>query len=240
MLANGMLGTGSPLIRGGRNLLHAFYTATGISPEGSALYLMDDGSGSTLTDHSGNGHHGTLAAGAAAPAWVETGLQFDGVDDAVTLPFEIPNGPFTVLSVIKPLVSMTGFRTFVSNRAAPTPIRCSLGFVDDLPRFYTRTDASNLSLVTAGANITPGTRYFMGGVRRAASVSIYLGSTQTSAAATFGATTAGTTTLGKRSDANVYHTNAIISSIAMFSRELTHEDILAAKTWFDARDGIII
>lgn len=51
----------------------------------AALYLFDDGAGTTLTDTSGNGLNGTLGATTAAPSWVTEGLSFDG-GDYVTLP----------------------------------------------------------------------------------------------------------------------------------------------------------
>lgn len=50
-----------------------------------AEYRFADGSGTTLTDHSGNGNHGTLGAAGAAPTWAATGLTFDG-GDRVTVP----------------------------------------------------------------------------------------------------------------------------------------------------------
>ncbi len=40
---------------------------------GGAEYPLLDGSGTTVTDVSGNAHHGTLAGGANAPAWVPYG-----------------------------------------------------------------------------------------------------------------------------------------------------------------------
>ena len=50
-----------------------------------ALYLFDDGAGTTLTDYGPNGLHGTLGAAGAAPSWVTEGLSFDGGDN-VSLP----------------------------------------------------------------------------------------------------------------------------------------------------------
>lgn len=50
-------------------------------PGASAIYLFNEGTGTVLTDRSGNGNHGTLGAGAAAPTWGATGLTFDGGDN---------------------------------------------------------------------------------------------------------------------------------------------------------------
>ena len=53
-----------------------------------AKYLFDEGSGTTLIDHSGNGLNGTLGGGGfTAPTWVAGGgLTFNGVNDAVVVP----------------------------------------------------------------------------------------------------------------------------------------------------------
>jgi hypothetical protein len=67
-------------------------------------WRFDDGSGTQLTDYSGNGHHGTLGAGAAAPPWSGGGLTF-ATDDAVTLPsgasiYRVASG-FTISLIVK-------------------------------------------------------------------------------------------------------------------------------------------
>jgi concanavalin A-like lectin/glucanase superfamily protein len=54
-----------------------------------AEWRLDDGAGQSLTDYSGNDHHGQLGSTAGAdvndPAWQSYGLSFDG-DDSVALP----------------------------------------------------------------------------------------------------------------------------------------------------------
>jgi len=57
----------------------------GLGSSLAALYLFDDGAGTTLTDYSGNDLHGTLGAAGAAPTWATEGLSFDG-GDHVSLP----------------------------------------------------------------------------------------------------------------------------------------------------------
>lgn len=63
-------------------------------PGASAIYLFNEGSGTTLHDYSGNGNHGTLGAGAAAPTWTQYGISFDGGDFATcgTAPDASPTG----------------------------------------------------------------------------------------------------------------------------------------------------
>lgn len=53
-----------------------------------ARYEFDQGSGTELTDTSGNENHGTLGAAGAAPTWSANGLVFDG-GDRVTIPVAI-------------------------------------------------------------------------------------------------------------------------------------------------------
>lgn len=71
-------------------------------PGASAIYLFNEGSGTTLRDFSGNANDGTLGAGAAAPTWGPTGLTFDG-DAYVDLGNVIGTtaGPFSVTVVFK-------------------------------------------------------------------------------------------------------------------------------------------
>lgn len=51
----------------------------------SADYNFLQGAGTVLTDNSGNGNNGTLAAGALAPTWTRTGMVFSG-QQGVALP----------------------------------------------------------------------------------------------------------------------------------------------------------
>jgi hypothetical protein len=53
-----------------------------------AAWGFEEGSGTTTSDGSGQGHSGTLTGG---PSWVTSrigsGLSFDGVDDKVVIPY---------------------------------------------------------------------------------------------------------------------------------------------------------
>ena len=51
-----------------------------------ALYTFDDGSGTTLTDSSGNGKNGTINEAVWASGKNGSGLKFDGVNDYVSVP----------------------------------------------------------------------------------------------------------------------------------------------------------
>jgi len=52
-----------------------------------ALYLFDEGGGDVLKDYSGNGHDGTIEGAKWTQGKYGKGLQFDGVNDKVTVPF---------------------------------------------------------------------------------------------------------------------------------------------------------
>ena len=82
-------------------------SASATSPSGISLpvpladYRFMDGSGSTLTDSSGNGNNGTLLGGANAPTWTSTGLNFSGLagySQGVSLPSSL-NGTRTFVFV---------------------------------------------------------------------------------------------------------------------------------------------
>jgi hypothetical protein len=67
-------------------------TSVAALPVGGATadYHFVDGTGSTLTDASGNGNAATLSAGGLAPSWVPGGLAFTG-QESVSLPAALNN-----------------------------------------------------------------------------------------------------------------------------------------------------
>ena len=71
----------------------------------SADYHFLDGTGSTLTDASGNGNTATLSAGGLTPSWVPSGLAFTG-QESVSLPAALNNSKtFCNFVYITPLTS---------------------------------------------------------------------------------------------------------------------------------------
>lgn len=50
------------------------------APGAAAIYRCDEGTGTVLTDSSGNGLHGTFSAAPAAPTWTSSGIALDGGD----------------------------------------------------------------------------------------------------------------------------------------------------------------
>lgn len=81
-------------------------TSSGIPSSGLlAEYHFQDGSGTTLSDSSGNGNNGTLCASTAAPVWTAggVGLTFDGSNDCVSLP--------SALNAAKTIILFTNYQT---------------------------------------------------------------------------------------------------------------------------------
>lgn len=73
-------------------------SATSIVTSGlMAEYRMTEGSGSTLTDFSGNGNNATFPGGGNNPTWVQGGLSFAGASQqAITLPAAL-NSALTIV-----------------------------------------------------------------------------------------------------------------------------------------------
>jgi len=67
-----------------------------------AVYLYDEGSGTTLGDSGPNGYHGTLGAGANAPTWTSRGLTF-GINSQVTLPDALISLTKCTTSLVTPI-----------------------------------------------------------------------------------------------------------------------------------------
>jgi hypothetical protein len=67
--------------------------ATSFVSGAQALYLFNEGSGTTLTDTSGNARNGTLTG---SPTWQNMGLAFASNSQYVTLPAAALNGAGTI------------------------------------------------------------------------------------------------------------------------------------------------
>jgi hypothetical protein len=59
-------------------------------------WLLDEGSGTTVTDSSGAGHNGTINGAAYAVGRSSYGLAFDGISNYVGIPINIPETEFTI------------------------------------------------------------------------------------------------------------------------------------------------
>ena len=90
-----------------------------VSPSGLVAYWkFDEGSGTTVSDSSGNGNTGTLVNG---PLWtagrVGNALFFDGIDDNVTVPDSNSldlSSSFTLSAWVNPASTFTDFRSILA------------------------------------------------------------------------------------------------------------------------------
>ncbi len=77
-----------------------------------AEWRFNSGSGQTLVDYSGNGHHGQLGSTAGAdandPAWNSLGLSFDGVNDYVVAPIATAIVTGTLTCLVRPDRTLNG------------------------------------------------------------------------------------------------------------------------------------
>lgn len=104
-------------------------------PGASAIYLCNEGTGTTLRDFSGNARDGTLGAAAAAPTWAATGLTFDGGDQVMV-------GPVTVGGTVQNL----GTLEVIFSLAAPAAPDSTTNAILNLTEY----SAGNLGYLALG------------------------------------------------------------------------------------------
>lgn len=112
-------------------------------PGASAIYLFNEGSGTTLHDYSGNGNHGTLGAGAAAPTWTQYGLSFDG-GDLVQLARQTYAGAFSIQWV----ASRTGTADYEYVFGDTGDTTCKFGYGSVSTRLYVRVGGTDIAVPT--------------------------------------------------------------------------------------------
>ena len=91
----------------------------------TADYNFLQGSGTTLTDITGNGNNGTLGSGGAAPVWLANGLSFTANTQSVILPASLNTAKTWLFSVYINGVSQNGgyasnFGLFLTSSLGPS------------------------------------------------------------------------------------------------------------------------
>jgi hypothetical protein len=107
-----------------------------VTPTGLVAYWkFDEGSGTTVSDSSGNGNTGTLMNG---PLWtagrVGNALYFDGIDDNITVPdFNTLDlsGSFTLSAWVNPVSTFTDFRSILAKNYKYYLYASAAGFCGD-------------------------------------------------------------------------------------------------------------
>jgi hypothetical protein len=89
------------------------------------FWKFDEGSGTTISDSSGNGNTGGLGSGLASPGWVPgkigSALSFDGSDDYASVPdspsLNITGNQFSISAWVNPRAQANPFADIVSMRS---------------------------------------------------------------------------------------------------------------------------
>ena len=125
----------------------------GTCPEPIAHWKLDEGSGTTASDSSGNGNTGTLLNG---PSWttgkLNNSLSFDGVDDYVTLPDmgTVESYPFTFTAWFRSSSSDNDMTIVSQENSGDQTQRVQLYFTDGLLSWNIRSTAAEAEIQVAG------------------------------------------------------------------------------------------
>jgi len=163
-----------------------------------AEWKMDENTGTTIADTSGNGNTGTFGASTAAPTWtagkIGPGLSFDGSNDKVQLdtPFDLGT-THTFETWFKPSTIISGYKAVLGG--ADTNNYALL--IDDSTFLY----KAQSNYVSTPFSVQPNTWYHYALVRSNTSVTYYLNGKQLD-----------TDTLGSNSSLTVTTIGAISSS----------------------------
>jgi hypothetical protein len=139
----------------------------GIIPE-VAWWKLNDGSGTSAADSTGNGNTGTLSG---TPAWIgSTGLSFDGTDDFITVANESNfdferDDAFSITAWIRVNISATGTRG-VWNKESPSGNQPGIVFSHDsdnarMRASLTQSDGGGFAFVTGNNSVVHSTWYFV-------------------------------------------------------------------------------
>jgi hypothetical protein len=143
-------------------------------PGYSALYLFNEGTGTTLADYSGNGYHATLGSGAAAPAWGVTGLTYGGDDTTIVgtaAGLNLANQDHTLIVVCSP--AGTGAENLIGKSSGGTN-RWELATSGGKYRIAFR--GSDAAVIVAAPNAyTVGAPAMVTAIRSGTALSLYVG-----------------------------------------------------------------
>ncbi len=202
-------------------------------------WAMDEGTGQTAYDISGNNNNGTLGAststGTDDPTWTTQGkvggaLQFDGVDDYVNAgsgaSLNIPASDFTIEAWIKP--NNASAAQAIVGKVAFSPN--SWGLYQNVGKFVFQFRGTGASVDTlANAVYGVGTWYHVVGVRTGNVNNLYInGIVQTDADTSTDIPSTGTKNFifGKRTSTDDdYYFNGLMDEVRIYNRALSAEEI---------------
>jgi len=196
-------------------------------------WLLDEGSGTTVCDTSGNNNHGTIYGGVE---WIDgirgKALNFDGVNDYVDIPHSssLNLNELTVVAWFKSTYSGAWFTTIVIKygyTTGTTPPSWGLGWIDtNLLGFYIR-DASkvrNTASATTGEGLD-GNWHFLAGVASSTEVQFWMDGVLKSSVSRTAGDFRNTNPVSFARHQGIYVPEAI-DDVLIFNRALNSEEII--------------
>jgi trimeric autotransporter adhesin len=132
----------------------------------TADYNFLQGSGTVVTDNTGNGNNGTLGSGALAPAWTPQGLSFTG-QNQVALPAALNSSETFVIGVyLQPLstsLPANGFPMLVGSSLAGSGLNLLYDYANDNGTLAQSTYITAPSIYGSGAGLFTNTKNLVSG-----------------------------------------------------------------------------
>lgn len=197
---------------------------------------MDDGSGTTAADSSGNGYNGTLLGGATwstdhAPLTVSNTYSnsFDGTDDSISVADAGPLNPalaFTISAWIKPNAVSSGSIVAKWSAAANKrqyALRLSGGKL--VLEVSTNGQSGTVRSVTSSGSLTAGSWQHVAGVYEGDTMKVYIDAVATSASFSLAGAFVANPLLriGREEDGTYF--NGLIDEVRLYNRALSDSEI---------------
>lgn len=210
-------------------------------PGASAIYLFNEGSGTTLLDHSGNGNDGTLGAAGAAPTWGTTGLTFDGGDYVDVADDILESGSFSITVVHTP-ANVTGWKSLITKQtgtgANQYGFNIRMNGTTLSATFNNPTGAEQLLQKPSGVSTSPQAVTLTYEAESGTAV-LYAGTTPlvTRASTTYYPATEQTLTIGAYSDSHLIFYAGAMSAIVIYPFAINQQQIAANYAYLKALAG---
>ena len=194
------------------------------------LWFFDEGKGDVAKDSSGNGNDGELSG----PEWVQgkfgTALNFDGVEDYVTVEdsdsLDFDTGPFTVALWFKPNSIPASGNHWLYDKGYPdNPTRLCFGFREGFIDVYANAWAD------FGVEVSADQWYHLAVVRDGDEITLYLDGNEEGTAGGYGAhpyTNEKPLIFGTRTDKSIggtYNFDGIMDEVLATNTALTADEI---------------
>jgi len=202
------------------------------------------GSGTTWTDLSGKGNHGTLTNGPTFNSSNLGSIVFDGVDDYVNILNSTNLNPVKNMT-ISSWVNITSFNnTYIGildkyNGGTSTGFAVYIPNVSGIQRFRFLNNATSYSEVTATSSISTGLWYNVTCTYDGTNINIYVNGSFESSASCSGNNNGNSDAVKLGGDgASTNYTNMKLASVQIYNRDLTSTEILQNYNALKTRFGL--